>query len=88
MPRVEWTEVALERLAAIWTRANDRAAVTAAVNRIDATLQRDPEAQGESRDEGRRILIESPLGVLFQVSPTDRVVLVLAIWRIDSRQRS
>jgi len=50
--------MAEQELAALWTGAPDRAAVTGAANVIDKDLQFDPEEQGESRDRGRRILIK------------------------------
>jgi hypothetical protein len=81
MFHVHWIPSALNDLAEIWSRANDRQAVTEATQRIDDMLSRDPGSQGESRDEGRRILLESPLGVLFRVDATARTVSVLSAWR-------
>jgi hypothetical protein len=66
-------------------QASDREAITAAVRRIDQRLRHDPEDQGESRDQGRRILLETPLGVTVTVQPDDRTVSVLTVWHFDRR---
>ena len=60
-----------------------RRKVTAAAHRIDQRLRRNPETAGESREQGRRILLEPPLGVLFRVEPDDLIVHVLTVWRFD-----
>ena len=46
---VLWSPDAENDLAAIWLAANDRTAVTAAGNQIDAFLHQDAHLQGESR---------------------------------------
>ena len=80
---VLWMPVAEQRLAAIWTSAADRNAVTQAAHAIDQALRTDPEQAGESRPDDVRILFERPLGVLFSVSADDRTVSVLSVWRFD-----
>src|SRR5262249_46426250 len=60
---VVWDPAAEQELAELWINAPDRNAVTQAANHIDRTLQTDPEQHGESRPDGRRILIVAPLGV-------------------------
>ena len=80
---VIWVPDAEQELAAIWMAAGDRDAVTAAAHRIDQILRRYPDQKGESRPEGRRILLEPPLGVLFIVQPLDRIVYVLNVWQFD-----
>ena len=85
MARVEWTEEALNELAAIWTAAEstDRAAITAAANAVDAQLQRDPLHAGESRVRDERILFEAPLGVTFSVQNDSSSALVLHVWQFQ-----
>ena len=83
---VVWIPPAEQELAAIWMDAPDRAAVTAAAHAIDSTLRTDPEKQGESRDEGRRILLHAPLGVLYKVLPEDCLVRVLVVWHFNTKQ--
>jgi hypothetical protein len=78
---VIWKREAERRLATIWLGSTDRPAITQAANQIDQQLRRDPDDQGESRPDGRRILLVPPLGVLFKVQPLDRVVTVVAVWQ-------
>ncbi len=78
---VVWVMFAQNELARIWNNASDRAAVTAAANRIDLLLQRDPASKGESRGGSTRVLFETPLAVTFRVSELDRQVYVLDVWR-------
>jgi hypothetical protein len=85
--RVIWVPEAEEELAAIWLDADDRNVITTAAHVIDSTLRLDPEVVGESRGEGRRIFWETPLGVIFVVSPDDRIVSVLNVWRFETRRR-
>jgi hypothetical protein len=81
---VLWMPIAEQRLAAIWTDVTDRNDVTRAVHEIDRILRFRPEAAGESRLEDVRILLEKPLGILFTVSPPDRSVSVLTVWRFET----
>ncbi len=85
MAEVLWTPSALDRLATIWTESSRREAVNEAVARIDRELAADPAHSGESRDEGRRILIDLPLGVIFRPGPGGASVTVLAVWAIRPR---
>jgi hypothetical protein len=57
--------------------------VSKAAHDINKTLGMNPEGVGESREEGFRILFERPLGVMFAISPDDRMVLVVAVWTFD-----
>jgi hypothetical protein len=77
-----WKPEAERRLATIWRRTTDRNAVSKAAHVIDKTLGMNPEAVGESREEGFRVLFEWPLGVMFAISPADRKALVAAVWTI------
>jgi hypothetical protein len=77
---VRWKRVARDRLAELWLAAPDRAAVTQATHHIDQLLCSNPENKGESRDNGRRVLLVPPLGVVFRIRETDRVVEVLRVW--------
>jgi hypothetical protein len=65
----------------VWIAAPDQGAVSLAANQIDGVLGHDPLSQGESRDEGRRILFIDPLAVIYKVSEDDRLVTVLNVWR-------
>ena len=83
---MKWTVVylnsAYNRLADIWIQAPDQVAVTRAANLIDAILRRDPYAYSESRDDNSRVMIETPLGVGYDVSDDDCMVTVWSFWRI------
>jgi hypothetical protein len=78
---VTWRHAAQQRLAALWTGATDRGAVTDAANQIDDELERDPLSAGESRPGVSRILIVPPLAVLFTVDAGRREVTVWSVWR-------
>lgn len=73
---VVWVEDASDELAEVWMAATDRDAVTVAANAIDHELAVDPEKKGADLTEGLRVLICSPLRVLFAVNADDRVVEV------------
>lgn len=78
---VRWTSVAQAQLWSIWARSDDdlNAEVASAMRRIDAQLRVDPGHKGESRDEGRRVLIAEPLTVFFRVLPDERLVRITAV---------
>ncbi len=78
---VLWSPDAENDLAAIWLDANDRTAVTAAGNQIDALLHQDAHLQGESRHGRLRILFIPPLAIDFEVIHDDRIARVLTVWR-------
>jgi hypothetical protein len=82
---VRWRRHARDQLTTVWLASTNRKAVTAAANRIDALLGRDPVTRGESRDGERRVLIESPLGIYFTIDSPNRVVRVLSVWSIEHR---
>jgi hypothetical protein len=82
---VIWLPGAEAELANLWIDETFRKSTAEAARRIDRTLERDPEAAGESRDAGLRILIEPPLAVTFRVSSADRLVVVLNIWSVIAR---
>jgi ParE toxin of type II toxin-antitoxin system, parDE len=70
---------AVLKLAEAWTRAEsaDRAAITAASHRIEEALRLNPREAGESRDDERRIFIDLPLVVIYEVDDDNGVVTVL-----------
>jgi hypothetical protein len=78
---VVWRPSAEQDLTDLWLTAPDRNQIAEAADTIDAALQRDPLAQGESRGDGSRILIAPPLAVLFDVSKPDRIVAVWSVFR-------
>ena len=75
---VVWTKTALGHLTNVYLHAPDPQAVTKAVNRIDLALKDDPEAKGQPF--GRFFTYEdSPLAVLFEIIPDDRMVRILTV---------
>jgi plasmid stabilization system protein ParE len=76
---VVWLPDAETELAAIWLSSSERNLVTVAADQIDARLRHDPENVGESRSEGRRVLIVPPLVAFYRVNPDDRIVRVVHV---------
>lgn len=82
---VVWSPSAEQELARLWLKATDRSVVTQAAFQIDHLLEAHPGERGESRSAGRRILIEPPLGVTFEVLDSP-IVRVLTVWRFDQHR--
>jgi plasmid stabilization system protein ParE len=82
---VVWRPAAEEKLAAIWTEADDRRAITNAANSIDSMLRLNPLDVGESRLESIRILTVVPLSIYYDVHHDDRLVAIWAIWQPSVR---
>jgi hypothetical protein len=73
---VEWTDEALDELAAVWNASGDRQEVTDASYRIEARLRSDPSNTGESREGNYRTAFDPPLQVIFRVFVDQQSVLV------------
>jgi hypothetical protein len=78
---VLWLPVAEQQLAEVWVNASDKTAVTEAAREIDRVLRLNPDRVGESRPDGRRILLEAPLGVVYRIDYANAVVRVVGMWR-------
>ena len=80
---VRWTETARNELADFWLRADSvgRRQIVAAAHAVDRRLQIDAGNEGESRPNGRRVLFEPPLGILFRVEQSGSAVDVLRVWQ-------
>lgn len=80
---MKWTVIyrppAQDELAEIWLNAPDPQGVAEAADEIDRILTGTPIEAGESRDGNTRIIIKSPLTVLYDVYPDERVVEVFAV---------
>ncbi len=80
---VVWTNDALNQLAAVWMAAADRNAVTAASNRLDRELERDPFGIGfAGNSPANRSTIDLPLGIDYEVIEDDKKVRVLRVWSV------
>lgn len=84
---LRWSAKALDRPADFWWEAPERQVILDAIDRIDDLLRFDPEAKGESRADQERILLEYPLGVLYQIDRTASAVDMLNVWRFDRRHK-
>ena len=82
---VLWLPNAENELAAIWMAASDRDAVTRASHEVDQRLQTNAPNEGESRNDGLRVLLVPPLGILFGVEPGTTMVLVAQVWIYHKR---
>jgi hypothetical protein len=78
---VVWDSPAERELTQMWLGSRMRHAIKEAADRIDAALQRSPHDCGESRDAGRRIMLEPPVGILFAVDESERRVRVVSVWQ-------
>ena len=59
---VAWRRACRDALATFWLDSDQRAAITAAANSIDAQLAKDPLGVGESHENDRRIIrLASPI---------------------------
>jgi len=87
---VEWLQSALDNLAELWANSDSaaRQVLNAACNEMDPRLARDPNNEGESRPQGRRITFVAPLAAIFRVDPVQRIVTVIRIYRFRRRSRS
>jgi hypothetical protein len=79
----EWTDTALNGLAAAWTAAVDRTAVTIASHRLDLDLARDPCRRGVAQNSSvNRTAVDLPLGVDYEVIEDDKTVRVVRVWSL------
>lgn len=86
MFRVRWEKSALDELATIWTDTPDlRHTITSTTHLIDQLLRANPLAEGESRSEGRRVLVAFPLGIQYRVEPDESTVSILRVWLIRKK---
>lgn len=83
---VLWVAAAEAELARLWTEASRRDEITQAAHEIETRLRVNPLEEGESRPQGRRVLLAPPLGVVFQVVPDDLLVRVLQVWAFQKRR--
>jgi hypothetical protein len=84
---VVWFPDCERELAALWLVAPDRNAVTAAAALIDRQLADDPENVGESRGDGRRIIIAPPLAATYRVRKDDRIVEVINVRKLPQHKK-
>ena len=76
---VDWDIPARQTLAAIWIKAANRRAVTAAQARIDRLLAADPLRNGTPLAEGLYVIDVHPLRAVFEVADTHKRVKVVSV---------
>jgi hypothetical protein len=80
---VVWKNTAEDALAELWIRYEHyRDALSDAANQIDALLRVDPQRKGRPYITSSRVLLVPPLGVIFRVIESDRIVRILQVWYI------
>jgi hypothetical protein len=80
---VHWTEDALDELAAVWTAASDRNAVTIASHRLEQDLARNPFTRGIRRNSVvNRTATDLPLGIDYEIIEDDKKVRVIRVWAL------
>jgi hypothetical protein len=85
------SQTAVIPLRATWDHADEalRASILQASRQVDQQLQNDPLEQGESREEGSRILFQAPVAVIYEVDEPKKLVRILRAWtfcRASDRQ--
>jgi hypothetical protein len=81
--QVEWTAEAENDLAALWTAATDRNAVTEASAWLDAQLTVNPLHFGEPwASSVHRIAVDDPIGIEFEVIEDDKRVIVHGVFSL------
>jgi hypothetical protein len=80
---VDWSDDALDTLAAIWMQATDPWAVTAAQATIDRLLAADPYRHGQAVSEGLYAIKVPPLKAQFEVSDGNRAVRVVSVREVS-----
>jgi len=78
---VVWEEAAEANLASFWLDApiGRQAKIQEAVDLVEVALRRQPHDIGESRGDGTRLAIQTPVALSFEVLDDERMVRVLSI---------
>jgi hypothetical protein len=76
---VDWSDDAIDALAAIYVAAPNKQAVTDAQAQIDHALATNPLGHGTIVSEGLYAVHVPPLRVLFEVAAAQRCVLVVSV---------
>ncbi len=76
---VVWTDESKNALCELLMAVPNPGEFSRVVNAIESDLARRPQDVGESRDEHVRAVLESHIGILFEVHPDDCLVQVLHI---------
>lgn len=77
---VVWLPEAETQLTTLWLKSEDRNQLSESLNSVESRLRVRPLEEGESRVGPFRVTYQSPVGVLFAVSPEDCRVTVYRVW--------
>ncbi len=66
--------------------SEERQAILSAWHNVDDELARHHEDVGESRGDEERVFFDFPLGVLYGVDNSNRVVHLLQVWTFKKQQ--
>lgn len=76
---VDWNPSSRHTLAAIWIKAGNRQAVTAAQDRIDRLLAANPLGNSKPVSEGLYAINVHPLRAVFEVNDSTKSVMVVSV---------
>ena len=81
MYKVVWSSNARENLWSVWRSSSDNLnlSIVASMRKAHNILSADPHVAGESRDQGRRILMIEPATFVFRVVEDEQLVRVLSV---------
>jgi hypothetical protein len=80
--RVVWHQSALDQLASIWLKSDNRRAVTDSANAIDRTLSEDPEHSTAPVGDQMRVLHRPPLDVLVDILVDQKLVVIVMVHEV------
>ena len=79
--KVVWIPAAENDLATLWLNSQHRKEVNQAAASLEKQITDDPLHTGESRQSTlQRIVMEPPIGIVFEVIPDDYRVIVLSVF--------
>jgi hypothetical protein len=68
MLRIEWSKASIAKLSAWWEQADpaNQELIMNAIDQIEWQITKDPDAAGESREEGVRLIVAPPLSASYR----------------------
>ena len=82
---IVWPPDALQLLSKSYLEIDDTTQFTAACNYLEAALSLAPLTVGVALLDEVRSLVAPPIGVMFKCYESDRIVLILRVWRIPTK---
>lgn len=82
--KVDWSPLAVEELAAMWLAATDKTGVSKASHNLELKLGTAPFLVGVPYGSSvRRLVLDSPIGMGFDIVEDDKKVIVQSCWLIS-----